>query len=157
MIVGIGFDIHRFEDGDVVFLGGVYIPFDRSLKGHSDADVLLHAICDALLGAAGEGDIGAHFPDTDQSFSGISSIELLKRTNEIISRRGFTITNIDSVIIAEAPRISPYRDAMIKNIATALNIETNQIHIKATTCEGLGTVGRKEGIAAYAVCLLAEK
>lgn len=154
MKIGIGYDIHRLGDERGVILGGVNIPFEKGLIGHSDADVLLHAICDAMLGAAGEGDIGVHFPDTDPLFKGISSIELLKKTNEIIEGRGFRVSNIDSVLIAEGPRVSPYRDAMIKEIATALRIEPRQIHIKATTSEGLGPVGRGEGIAAYAVCLL---
>lgn len=157
MRVGTGYDIHKLEDGNGVVLGGVSIPFDRGLKGHSDADVLLHAVCDALLGAAAEGDIGVHFPDTDRSFKGISSIELLKRTHDIISKKGYTIANIDAVVIAEEPRISPYRETMKKNIASALNIEPEQVHVKATTSEGIGSVGRKEGIAAYAVCLLAGK
>ncbi len=154
MRVGVGFDIHRLEEGREVILGGVSIPFEKSLAGHSDADVLLHAICDAMLGAAGEGDIGVHFPNTDPLFKGISSIELLKKTNEIIEGRGYRVSNIDSVLIAEGPRISPYRDAMIKNIAMALRVEPNQIHIKATTSEGIGSLGRGEGIAAYVVCLL---
>ncbi len=154
MRAGIGFDIHRFGEGDSVILGNVCIPFDRKLTGHSDADVLLHAICDAMLGAAGEGDIGMHFPNTDLTLKGISSIELLKRTNNIISRKGFCISNLDSVIIAEAPKILPYRDAMIKNIAGALAIDVNLVNVKATTSEGVGAIGKGEGISAYAVCLL---
>lgn len=154
MRAGIGFDIHRFEEGDSVILGNVCIPFNRKLAGHSDADVLLHAICDAMLGAAGEGDIGVHFPDTDLSLKGISSLELLKRTKNIIMRKGFCISNLDSVVIAEAPRILPYRDAMINNIAGALEIDVNQVNVKATTSEGIGAIGKGEGISAYAVCLL---
>lgn len=154
MRVGIGFDIHKLGDGKVVTLGGVSIPFDKGLIGHSDADVLLHAICDAMLGAAGEGDIGIHFPDTDPQFRGISSIELLKKTTGIIEKGGYSVSNVDSVIIAEGPIISPYRDAMIKNIAAALGVGPHQVHVKATTSERLGPVGRGEGIAAYAVCLL---
>lgn len=154
MRTGIGFDIHRFGEGDAVILGNVCIPFDRKLIGHSDADVLLHAICDAMLGAAGEGDIGIHFPNTDLSLKGISSIELLKRTKNIITKKGFCVSNLDSVVIAEAPRILPYRDAMINNIAKALEIDVSQVNVKATTSEGIGAIGKGEGISAYAVCLL---
>ena len=154
MRIGIGYDIHKLGKGEKVTLGGIDIPFDKSLIGHSDADVLLHAICDAMLGAAGEGDIGVHFPDNDPLYKGISSIELLKRTHRIIEMRGFRISNVDSVLIAEKPRIAPYRDSMIKNIAVSLGIEPARVHIKATTNEGIGPVGREEGMAAYAVCLL---
>ncbi|MCC7202931.1 MAG: 2-C-methyl-D-erythritol 2,4-cyclodiphosphate synthase [Nitrospirae bacterium] len=154
MRAGIGFDIHRFEEGNSVILGNVCIPFHRKLSGHSDADVLLHAICDAMLGAAGEGDIGMHFPNTDASLKGISSIELLKRTRDIIKQKGFRISNLDSVVIAEAPRILPYRDSMISNIAVALEIDVKQVNVKATTSEGIGALGKGEGISAYAVCLL---
>ena len=154
MRTGIGFDIHRFGEGDAVILGNVCIPFDRKLIGHSDADVLLHAICDAMLGAAGEGDIGIHFPNTDISLKGISSIELLKRTKSIITGKGLCVSNLDSVVIAEAPRILPYRDAMINNIAKALDIEVSQVNVKATTSEGIGAIGKGEGISSYAVCLL---
>jgi len=156
MRVGIGYDIHRFGEGESVTIGNVSIPFDRSLTGHSDADVLLHAICDAMLGAAGEGDIGIHFPNTDFSLKGISSIELLKRTRKIITLKGFSISNVDSVVIAEAPRILPFRDAMIKNIAAAMEIDVNQVNVKATTSEGIGAIGRGEGIGAYAVCMLTD-
>jgi len=154
MRTGIGFDIHRFEEGDSVILGNVCIPFSRKLTGHSDADVLLHAICDAMLGAAGEGDIGIQFPNTDVSFKGISSLELLKRTKNIIMQKGFSVSNLDSVVIAEAPKILPYRDAMISNIAGALEIDISQVNVKATTSEGIGAIGKGEGISAYAVCLL---
>lgn len=154
MRTGIGFDIHRFGEGDAVILGNVYIPYNRKLTGHSDADVLLHAICDAMLGAAGEGDIGIQFPNTDVSLKGISSLELLKRTKNIIRQKGFTVSNLDSVVIAEAPKILPYRDAMISNIAVALEIDISQVNVKATTSEGIGAIGKGEGISAYAVCLL---
>jgi len=154
MRTGVGFDIHRFGEGDAVILGNVRIPFDRKLIGHSDADVLLHAICDAMLGAAGEGDIGIHFPNTDLSLKGISSIELLKRTNKIIKKKGLCVSNLDSVVIAEVPRILPYREAMINNIAMALEIDESQVNVKATTSEGIGAIGKGEGISAYAVCLL---
>jgi len=154
MRIGIGYDIHKFTRGRGLYLGGIYIPFNKSLKGHSDADVLLHAICDALLGAAGKGDLGEHFPDTDPVYRGISSGELLSKVKEIVSEEGYGISYIDSVIIAEAPAISPKRRDMIENIASILEIDPEQIHIKATTSEGLGAIGKKEGIAAFAVCLL---
>lgn len=154
MRIGIGYDIHKLGIGEGVVLGGVHIPFEKGLIGHSDADVLLHAICDALLGAAGEGDIGVHFPDNNPDFKGISSIELLRKTNSIVGRKGYIVSNVDSVLVAEEPRVSPYRDTMIKNIATAMGIEPHQVHVKATTNEGLGSIGRGEGIAAYAVCIL---
>ena len=154
MRAGIGFDIHRFGEGDEVILGNVRIPYNRKLTGQSDADVLLHAICDAMLGAAGEGDIGIQFPNTDVSLKGISSLELLKRTKNIIMQKGFSVSNLDSVVIAEAPKILPYRDAMISNIAGALEIDISQVNVKATTSEGIGAIGKGEGISAYAVCLL---
>ncbi|MBI5193417.1 MAG: 2-C-methyl-D-erythritol 2,4-cyclodiphosphate synthase [Nitrospirae bacterium] len=157
MRIGIGYDIHRLGAGNGVVLGGVYIPFEKSLIGHSDADVLLHAICDALLGAAGEGDIGVHFPNNNPAIKGISSIELLRKTNMIIGNKGYKVSNIDSVLLAEEPRISPYRDTMIKNISAAIGAEPGQVHVKATTNEGLGSIGRGEGIAAYAVCILTLK
>lgn len=154
MRIGIGYDIHKFGSGKEVVLGGICIPFDKGLIGHSDADVLLHAICDAMLGAAGEGDIGVHFPDNNPLYRGISSIELLRKTNEIVGSKGYRVSNIDSVLVAERPKVSPYRDTMIKSIAAALGIEPAGVHVKATTNEGLGSIGREEGIAAYAVCLL---
>ena len=154
MRIGIGYDIHRFTKGKGFFLGGVYMPFDKSLEGHSDADVLLHAICDALLGAAGKGDLGEHFPDTDPAYKGISSSELLSQVKEIVNEEGYGISYIDSVIIAEAPKISPRKRDMIENIASILEIDPEQVHIKATTSEGIGALGKKEGIAAFAVCLL---
>ena len=154
MRIGIGYDVHKLGTGKEVVLGGVSIPFDKGLIGHSDADVLLHAICDAMLGAAGEGDIGVHFPDNNPLYRGISSIELLRKTKDIVDTKGYRVSNIDSVLVAERPKVSPYRNAMIESIATALEIEPNQVHVKATTNEGLGSIGREEGIAAYAVCLL---
>lgn len=154
MRTGIGFDIHRFEEGDAVILGNVRIPYNRKLTGHSDADVLLHAICDAMLGAAGQGDIGMQFPNSDMSLKGISSLELLKRTKNIVREKGFCVSNLDSVVIAEAPKILPYRDAMISNIANALELDISQVNVKATTSEGIGAIGKGEGISAYAVCLL---
>src|SRR3989337_2072232 len=145
MRAGIGFDIHRFGEGDEVILWNVRIPYNRKLTGHSDADVLLHAICDAMLGAAGQGDIGIQFPNTDVSLKGISSLELLKRTKNIIRQKGFSVSNLDSVVIAEAPKILPYRDAMINNIAGALEIDVSQVNVKATTSEGIGAIGNGEG------------
>lgn len=156
MRVGIGYDIHQFAEGRKLVLGGVEIPYIKGLEGHSDADVLLHAVCDALLGAAGESDIGKHFPNNDVTYKDISSIELLKEVNRIISSRKFSVNNIDSVILAEEPRIEPFREKMILNIASALNIDKSRINIKATTVERLGAIGRLEGISSYAVASLEE-
>lgn len=156
--VGNGYDVHRFEVGRRLILGGVEVPHTKGLLGHSDADVLVHAIMDALLGACGERDIGKHFPDTDASFKDISSLILLKKVREILSLKGYRIGNIDSIIVAEAPKLSPYIDLMKENIAKVLDVDTESIGIKATTTEGLGFAGRKEGIAAYAVaCLFKDK
>jgi 2-C-methyl-D-erythritol 2,4-cyclodiphosphate synthase len=154
MRIGHGYDVHRLIKGRPLFLGGVEIPFEKGLEGHSDADVLLHALCDALLGAAGKGDIGMHFPDTDSAYKNIYSIELLKETWKIVKPHYSTIINIDATIFAEAPKISPYADKMKNKIASALSIFSDQVNIKATTTEGLGFIGRKEGIAAMCVVLL---
>jgi 2-C-methyl-D-erythritol 2,4-cyclodiphosphate synthase len=154
MRVGMGYDVHRLTNGRPLILGGVDIPFDRGLLGHSDADVLVHAICDALLGAAGLGDIGLHFPDTDPAYKDADSLSLLKRVGGMLSEKGFSIANIDATILAESPKISPYRDEMISNIAGVLDIVCHMINIKATTTEGLGSIGRKEGIAAMAVAMI---
>ena len=154
MRVGIGYDIHRLVKGRPLVLGGVTIPFDRGLAGHSDADVLCHAICDALLGAAGEGDIGLHFPDTDPQYKDIESTYLLSRVNKMIREKGFSVTNIDATILAEAPKLSPFRKAMQQNIADAVGTETSCVNVKATTMEGLGSVGKKEGIAAICTVLI---
>lgn len=154
MYVGMGYDIHRLEPGRKLVLGGVQIPFEKGLLGHSDADVLIHAICDALLGAAGLGDIGIHFPDTNPKFKDISSMKLLIRTDEMIREKGLRIQNIDSTIFAEAPKLSPYRETMRKNIGQVLDLETNRINIKATTAEGLGMIGKGQGIGAMCVVLL---
>lgn len=135
-------------------LGGVSIPYERGLLGHSDADVLVHAIMDSLLGAAGEGDIGRHFPDSDQQYRGISSIILLTRVRDILVRRGLTIGNIDSVIVAQAPKLAPFMDEMKVNIAGSLQVYPTQVNVKATTTEGLGFTGTGEGFAAYAVAML---
>lgn len=152
--IGIGYDVHPFAPERMLVLGGVEIPDSPGLDGHSDADVLSHAIADALLGAAGEADIGHHFPNTDESIRGISSQEILRRTLEILSRLGWSIGNIDATLIAEKPKISPHLTAMKSRLATTLCLETNQIGIKATTNERMGFVGRGEGIAAMAVAIL---
>lgn len=154
MRIGHGYDVHRFESGRRLILGGVQIPYPQGLAGHSDADVLTHAVMDALLGAAGLGDIGMHFPDTDDRFEGINSLILARETIALVQDAGYCICNIDSTLIAQAPKLSPYLPQMRKALSQALQINTNQINIKATTEEHLGFTGRKEGIAAHAVCLL---
>lgn len=154
MRIGQGYDVHRLVEGRKLILGGVEIPYEKGLLGHSDADVLLHAIMDALLGAAALGDIGQHFPDTDEKYKGISSLELLRRVGEILGENGFLIENIDSTVIAQRPKLLSYRPMMTENIAGALGIEKDQVSVKATTEEGLGFTGTGEGIAAQAVCLL---
>lgn len=154
MRVGIGYDVHKLVEGRTLVLGGVLIPFDKGLLGHSDADVLVHAIMDALLGAARQGDIGRHFPDNDKEYEGISSIVLLRRVYEIIHEKGFHISNIDAVIIAQAPKMANYFEAMINNICKVLSLSSEQVNLKATTTEGLGFEGQGLGIAAYAVVLL---
>ncbi len=154
MRIGHGYDVHRFESGRRLILGGVQIPYPQGLAGHSDADVLTHAVMDALFGAAGLGDIGMHFPDTDDRFEGIDSLILARETVALVQDAGYCICNIDSTLIAQAPKLSPYLPQMRKALSQALQINTNQINIKATTEEHLGFTGRKEGIAAHAVCLL---
>ena len=156
MRAGTGFDAHRLTEGRELILGGVKIPYEKGLLGHSDADVLTHAVMDALLGACGAPDIGVLFPDTDPALLGISSIELLKKTGSIIRERGYTVCNIDSVIIAQKPRLSPYIGEMRRIMAEALCIGEDRINIKATTTEGMGFTGNGEGIAAQSVCLLTE-
>ena len=148
---GIGYDAHRFGPGRQLVLGGVEIPHARGLEGHSDADVLSHAIADALLGAIGEGDIGYHFPNTDESIRGISSLEILHRVGEILAKKNCRVINVDATLIAEAPKIEPHREAMRRKISTALAIDPSQVGIKATTNEGMGALGRGEGMAALAV------
>ena len=155
MRIGFGYDIHRLVKDRELILGGVTIPFDKGLIGHSDADVLTHAICDALLGAAGEGDIGCHFPDSDPAFKDVSSIYLLSQTYEIIRGKGFSVINIDATIMAESPKLQPYRAAMQQNIAATLGNVAESVNVKATTMEGLGMIGRGEGIAAMSVALIA--
>lgn len=154
MRIGMGYDVHRLTAGRKLIMGGVEIPHEKGLLGHSDADVLLHAIMDALLGAAALGDIGKHFPDTDEQYKGISSVTLLKKVGELLEEHCFLIENIDATIIAQAPKMRPYIDTMRENIADALGIELSQINVKATTEEGLGFTGNKEGISAQAICML---
>lgn len=154
MRIGIGYDIHRFVTDRKLILGGVEIPFSKGLQGHSDADVLVHAVCDALLGAAGMGDIGLHFPDTDPRYKDISSLVLLAEVNEMVRNQGFTIQNVDSIIFAENPKISPFRISMQQNLAAAIEVEPICVNIKATTTEGLGMIGKGEGIGAMSVVLI---
>jgi len=154
MRAGLGYDVHRLVAGRKLMLGGVEIPFEKGLLGHSDADVLLHALCDAMLGAAGLGDIGMHFPDTDSRYKDISSLALLESTRVMVRNAGYRVENIDATVFAQAPRIAPYRIAIQKSIASALRIEIDAVNIKATTTEGLGTIGEGEGIGAMCVALL---
>lgn len=155
MRVGMGYDVHRLVEGRDLIMGGVKIPYEKGLLGHSDADVLLHAIMDALLGAAALGDIGKHFPDTDPAYRGISSLKLLSCVGELLEENCFFIENIDATIIAQAPKMRPHIDVMRENIAKTLGIDISQVNVKATTEEGLGFTGNGEGISAQAVCLLA--
>ncbi len=154
MRVGMGYDVHRLVEGRDLILGGVKIEHSLGLLGHSDADVLIHAIMDALLGAAALGDIGKHFPDTDEKYKGISSMKLLEHVKGLIEEEGYVIENIDATIIAQKPKLRPYMEEMEENIAEVLKIEKNQINLKATTEEKLGFTGREEGIAAQAICSL---
>jgi 2-C-methyl-D-erythritol 2,4-cyclodiphosphate synthase len=152
--IGNGYDVHRLVEGRKLILGGVQVPHSMGLDGHSDADALVHALCDALLGAIGGGDIGVYFPDTDPEWKGISSLLLLKEVMQMCRGKGFEIANADTVIVAQKPKLASHLPEMKKNIASAMNIEIEQINIKATTTEKLGFAGREEGIAAYAVALL---
>lgn len=154
MRIGMGYDVHRLVEDRELIIGGVNIPYEKGLLGHSDADVLLHAIMDALLGAAALGDIGKHFPDTDPAYKGISSLKLLQKVGALLSENGFVIENIDSTIIAQAPKMRPYIDTMRENIGKALEIGVEFVNVKATTEEGLGFTGRGEGISAQAICML---
>lgn len=154
MRVGMGYDVHKLVEGRELILGGVNIPYERGLLGHSDADVLLHAIMDALLGAAALGDIGKHFPDTDQKYKGISSIKLLQHVGKLLDEHLYIIENIDATIIAQKPKMRPYIEQMQENIAKALNLEVDQVNVKATTEEGLGFTGTGEGISSQAICAI---
>ena len=154
MRIGMGYDVHKLVDNRPLIIGGVEIPYHLGLLGHSDADVLLHAVMDALLGAAALGDIGKHFPDTDEAYKGISSMVLLEKVGELLEEKMFLIDNIDATIIAQAPKMRPYIDTMRENIAKALKIDIDQVNVKATTEEGLGFTGSGEGISSQAICLL---
>jgi len=156
MRVGLGYDVHRLVVGRKLVLGGETIPFEKGLLGHSDADVLTHAVCDALLGAAGLGDIGQHFPDTDPAYKDICSLELLDRTGRMLRQRNLAIVNLDVTVFAQAPKLAPFRDAICRRLAGVLGVAADRINIKATTTEGLGMIGAGDGIAAMCVALLRE-
>ncbi|MHB0985188.1 MAG: 2-C-methyl-D-erythritol 2,4-cyclodiphosphate synthase [Sulfuricella sp.] len=155
MRVGQGFDVHQLVEGRKLIVGGVDIPYERGLFGHSDADVLLHAICDALLGAAGLGDIGRHFPDSDPRYKGIDSRHLLREVMQLLKDKGYGVVNLDATIIAQMPKMAPYTAQMVANIAADLEVAADCVNVKATTTEKLGFAGRGEGIAAQAACLIA--
>lgn len=157
MRTGFGYDVHKLVEGRKLILGGVEVPYEKGLLGHSDADVLLHAVIDALIGAAGLGDIGKHFPPTDNAYKDISSIDLLARTRALIEGKGFTIGNIDSTIVCQAPKLLGHIPGMVRNIAKVLGCEEGQVNVKAKTEEGLGFTGTGDGIKAYAVALIVEK
>jgi 2-C-methyl-D-erythritol 2,4-cyclodiphosphate synthase len=152
--IGIGYDMHRLVEGRKLVLGGVEVPFEKGLLGHSDSDVLSHAICDALLGAAAIGDIGAHFPDTDPRWAGASSLDFLAHAVELIAERGYSIANIDATVVAEQPKLRPYIQAMRESLASVLRIDVDQVNVKAKTNEGLESIGCGEAMAAQAVALL---
>ena len=157
MRIGTGYDVHRLEEGRKLILGGVQIPFEKGLLGHSDADVLLHAVSDALLGAAALGDIGKHFPDTDPAFEGADSLKLLEETVRMVKEEGYKVGNVDATVIAQKPKLASYIPRMRENIRKVLEVEENQVNIKATTEEHLGFTGEGLGISAQAVCLLEER
>jgi 2-C-methyl-D-erythritol 2,4-cyclodiphosphate synthase len=152
--IGHGFDVHPFKEGRKLVLGGVTIPWEKGLAGHSDADVLVHAVCDALLGAASEGDLGRHFPDDDRKFKDMSSLYFLTEILKILNNKGLQVVNVDSTIIAEEPKLKAFIPAMLENMANALKVPPERVNVKATTTEGLGYTGRGEGIAAHAVVIL---
>lgn len=152
--IGHGYDVHQLVEGRKCIIGGVQIAYEKGLLGHSDADVLLHAICDAILGAAGLGDIGKHFPDTDASYQGADSRKLLRHVVELLKQHGYVLNNLDATIIAQAPKMAPHIETMCMNIASDCGVARNQVNVKATTTEKLGFTGRGEGIAAEAVCLI---
>ena len=156
MRVGMGYDVHKLVENRKLILGGVEIPYEYGLLGHSDADVLVHAIMDALLGAAALRDIGRHFPDNDPAYEGADSIELLKKVGEMLEERMYLIENIDATVIAQKPKLLPYIDTMVKNVAEALHLEEDQVNIKAPTEEGLGFTGKKKGISAQAICCISK-
>lgn len=154
MRIGSGYDVHRLAEGRKLILGGVEIPYEKGLLGHSDADVLVHAVMDALLGAAAMGDIGRHFPDNDEQYKNISSLLLLEKVSLLLKERGYNTINIDATVIAQRPKLAPYIEQMVKNMADVLSVPCDSINVKATTEEGLGFTGSGEGIAAQAVCLI---
>ncbi len=154
MRIGMGYDVHPLVTQRKLVMGGITIPYEKGLNGHSDADVLVHAICDAMLGAAGLGDIGMHFPDTDPEFKDIYSIVLLESVREMVAEKGFEVINVDATIFAEAPMMSPYRDAMRDKLAETIRIGSGDINIKATTTEGIGIIGNKDGIGAMSIVLI---
>jgi 2-C-methyl-D-erythritol 2,4-cyclodiphosphate synthase len=153
--VGIGYDLHRLVEGKALILGGVSIPFEKGAVAHSDGDVVAHAICDALLGAAGLGDIGTHFPDSDPKWKGVSSLRFLEQVNQLLHKNGWTIDHVDAIVIAERPKLNPHFPAMRESLASALGVDVARIHLKAKTNEGVDAVGRGEAIAAHAVATLA--
>lgn len=157
MRIGFGYDVHRLVEGRKLILGGVQVPYKKGLEGHSDADVLLHALCDALLGAMGEGDIGRHFPNTEPRFQGISSLRLLQNVATMMAERSLAVENLDTTVVAEQPLIGPYIPQMVEKIATTLEIPAGRVNIKATTSEGLGFIGEGKGVVAYAIVLLTSK
>lgn len=157
MRIGHGYDVHRFQSGDFITLGGVQIAHNKSFVAHSDGDVLLHALADALLGAAALGDIGQHFPDTDPAYKGVDSRQLLRKVVDLLRQAGWSVSNVDSTILAQAPKMAPHIVAMRENIAADLNVTVGQVNVKATTTEGLGFVGHEEGIAAHAVVMLVKQ
>ena len=157
MRIGLGYDVHKLVEGRPLIMGGVNIPHEKGLLGHSDADVLIHAIMDGMLGALALGDIGKHFPDTDKEYKGADSMKLLKCVNDLINEKGYVVNNIDSIIIAQAPKMAPHIQSMRKNIADVLNTSIDNISVKATTEEGLGFTGTKQGISAQSICLLNKK
>lgn len=157
MRIGLGYDVHKLVENRPLIIGGVNIPHEKGLYGHSDADVLVHAIMDGMLGALALGDIGKHFPDTDEKYKGADSMKLLKCVNDLINERGYEINNIDSIIIAQSPKMAPHIEQMRKNIAQVLNTDIENVSVKATTEEGLGFTGTKQGISAQSICLLNKK
>ena len=157
MRIGLGYDVHKLVEGRPLIIGGVSVPHEKGLLGHSDADVLIHAIMDGMLGALALGDIGKHFPDTDEKYKGADSMKLLKCVNDLINEKGYEINNIDSIIIAQSPKMAPHIEQMRKNIAQTLNTGVGNVSVKATTEEGLGFTGTKQGISAQSICLLNKK
>ena len=157
MRIGLGYDVHKLVENRPLIIGGVNVPHEKGLLGHSDADVLIHAIMDGMLGALALGDIGKHFPDTDDKYKGSDSMKLLKCVNDLINEKGYEINNIDSIIIAQSPKMAPHIEQMRKNIAEILNTDIDNISVKATTEEGLGFTGTKQGISAQSICLLTKK